>query len=133
MGGKGTGGRSPIPPPPSRTTPALPEPRLADSGSGAVGGRAEKTAHESQPSLGERRRAAEGWLRFRRWPLAHTPDYYARLAENVQPSEEVLPPTPHSAVSGEVDAASAATLDREVLRLWAAMRSEEAMRRHWST
>ena len=82
--------------------------------------------------VGERRRAAEGWLRFRRWPLGAAPDYYTRLAEQVLPGRHVLPPAPQSAVSGEVGAASAATLDREALRKWADVRGEELFKAHWA-
>ena len=81
--------------------------------------------------VGERRRAAEGWLQFRAWSTTATPDVYARLADNVLPGPGVAPPTPQSAVSGEVDPASAAALDRAMLRHWSALRSEEMMRQHW--
>jgi len=81
--------------------------------------------------VGERRRAAEGWLQFRAWSTTATPDVYARLANNVLPGPGVAPPTPQSAVSGEVDPASAAALDRAMLRHWSALRSEEMMRQHW--
>lgn len=81
--------------------------------------------------VGERRRAAEGWLRFRRWSLEAMPDYYLRLAEHVLPAAHVLPPTPQSATSCEVDAASAAKLDRAALRHWAEVRSEQVIKAHW--
>ena len=64
-------------------------------------------------------------------PLDATPDVYARLADGVRPGAGTPPAAAESAVSGRVDAASAAALDRAMLRFWASLKSEEAMRRHW--
>ena len=81
--------------------------------------------------VGERHRAAEGWLRFRGWPLAATPDVYSNLVESTLPARGGTLPSEHGAVTGKVDPASAAALDRAVLRHWASIRSEASMREHW--
>ena len=79
--------------------------------------------------VGAKTAAADGWLRFRRWPLAATPDLYERHAVNVRPSEG--PTASDSSVTGGVDAASAAALDRAMLRYWGARRSQLALDLHW--
>ena len=80
--------------------------------------------------VGEKRAAAEAWLRFRGWKLAATPDYYESLASGIRPSAPPSPP--ESAVSGSVDAASSAALDRAMLRYWSSMQNERAVQAHWS-
>ena len=79
--------------------------------------------------VGEKDAAADGWLRFRRQPLEAPPNFYEELATRWQPTG--MPPPPASQVSGHVDPLSAATLDRAMLRHWAAFRSRKAMELHW--
>ena len=81
--------------------------------------------------VGERRSAAEGWLRFRGWTLTLTSDVYEQIALSVRPAHGASRPPPESAVSGRIDAASQAALDRAMLRHWAALRNAEALRVHW--
>ena len=82
--------------------------------------------------LAERRRASEMWMRFRGWPLEATPDVYEQRAAAVLPSRTGGgPPPPETHVSGEVDPASVAAVDRTVLRFWAELLSAEAVARHW--
>ena len=67
--------------------------------------------------LGFHDAAAQGWLRFRRWPLEATPDVYETRARNLRfvgPTDEY-----ETVVTGHVDRASSTALDRAMLRHWA--------------
>ena len=82
--------------------------------------------------VGEKRAAAEGWLKFRGWGLSHSPNTYAERAERMpQPTVKRGPESITAIVTGAVDAGSLAALDRAMLRYWAQQRSDEELKRHW--
>lgn len=79
--------------------------------------------------LGFHDAAAQGWLRFRRWPLEATPDVYETRARNLRfvgPTDEY-----ETVVTGHVDRASSTALDRAMLRHWANRQSAMTLQKHW--
>ena len=79
--------------------------------------------------VGSHDAAAEGWLRFRRWPLDAAPSAYESLAARTLPSTP--PQMGESQVSGYVSKASAAELDRVLLRHWATLQSQKRIVAYW--
>ena len=80
---------------------------------------------------GERRRAAQHWMRFRKYPhRGASAAVYERLAAQVLPPAAAVP-AHESHVSGHVAKESVAALDHMILKYWAELLSEEALERYW--
>ncbi|KAL1504702.1 hypothetical protein AB1Y20_008481 [Prymnesium parvum] len=80
---------------------------------------------------GERRRASQHWLRFRKYPYQETSaSVYEHYAAHVLPPPAEVPPH-ESHVSGHVSKESIAALDRMVLGYWAELIRKDALSRQW--